>query len=203
MAQTGSSPLSRGIRVPVWKPTFSVRIIPALAGNTGCQNSRGAHRRDHPRSRGEYSPNSAPSGTNSGSSPLSRGIPASARSLFVLIRIIPALAGNTGPGITKVPGVRDHPRSRGEYCTYTTINGVLFGSSPLSRGIQPFTKNDSYTFRIIPALAGNTLPKVSAFKTNRDHPRSRGEYLCAKSQGIYSRGSSPLSRGIRLFRARQ
>ena len=72
--RNGSSPLSRGIRVPNRRTPTPLRIIPALAGNTslwvGCWWPQG----DHPRSRGEYDPVLPRGAARLGSSPLSRGI---------------------------------------------------------------------------------------------------------------------------------
>ena len=53
---TGSSPLSRGIRVCRSRSSGHGRIIPALAGNTIDAYSNHQAARDHPRSRGEYQP---------------------------------------------------------------------------------------------------------------------------------------------------
>ena len=55
------------------------------------------------------------------------------------------------------------------------------------------------SFRIIPALAGNTRPSESPEPTPRDHPRSRGEYLPRGMVQSLHHGSSPLSRGILDF----
>ena len=51
--------------------------------------------RDHPRSRGEYSPDHGDEAAKVGSSPLSRGIHVAAAAEAQVKRIIPALAGNT------------------------------------------------------------------------------------------------------------
>ena len=51
---SGSSPLSRGIRVQLPTHFEAIGIIPALAGNTGVHAAPSMRRRDHPRSRGEY-----------------------------------------------------------------------------------------------------------------------------------------------------
>ena len=50
---------------------------------------------------------------------------------------------------------------------------------------------------IIPALAGNTCRANCGFRYRKDHPRSRGEYLCRDFVALTADGSSPLSRGIR------
>ena len=91
----GSSPLSRGIPTLRVRSARRQRIIPALAGNTPMQPSRSNPGPDHPRSRGEYLLPESFGGGESGSSPLSRGIPPSPPHPDSPSRIIPALAGNT------------------------------------------------------------------------------------------------------------
>ena len=70
------------------------------------------------------------------------------------------------------------------------------GSSPLSRGILRLEERTIEGERIIPALAGNTLPHTVGPAPQRDHPRSRGEYFVAAPINAVIGGSSPLSRGI-------
>ena len=111
-----------------------------------------------------------------GSSPLSRGIPFAARLGYWLVRIIPALAGNTRSGALNREVPQDHPRSRGEYQVEALGEVDKLGSSPLSRGIPPDPAPDTVTKRIIPALAGNTPPRHPQPSAMTDHPRSRGEY---------------------------
>ena len=71
-------------------------IIPALAGNTATQVAYIIAPLDHPRSRGEYLSVSDVTQSEKGSSPLSRGIRSSTLLRSFKVRIIPALAGNTG-----------------------------------------------------------------------------------------------------------
>ena len=132
----GSSPLSRGILVRACEKLRQLRIIPALAGNT--QNDRSTREgcQDHPRSRGEYSVLGAMSPTGFGSSPLSRGIPPIGGEDTQLVRIIPALAGNTWRSGAVTTVIWDHPRSRGEYHRIMDPRELPLGSSPLSRGIR-------------------------------------------------------------------
>ena len=136
---------------------------------------KGAARRDHPRSRGEYR--------------------YAALGGFAE-RIIPALAGNTAirqPGPGSSP---DHPRSRGEYLLPHLRTRIDRGSSPLSRGIPAARDRREEASGIIPALAGNTLTSTTTSPVGRDHPRSRGEYARRRARNFHSCGSSPLSRGI-------
>ena len=174
--QAGSSPLSRGILLLSELTHSENRIIPALAGNTRVKQFRSWRGR--------------------GSSPLSRGIPHIAPQATAFHRIIPALAGNTQPLRRGMNTMRDHPRSRGEYCFIGINYEARVGSSPLSRGILVGCPVVHPNIRIIPALAGNTsLPIVSDSYT-ADHPRSRGEYGLDLGSDLVEYGSSPLSRGI-------
>ena len=113
-----------------------------------------------------------------------------------LDRIIPALAGNTGSGESETATSEDHPRSRGEYFAERLGAIDTTGSSPLSRGIRRHPQRCSRRLRIIPALAGNTCPARASTPEGEDHPRSRGEYGCARYRNSPRPGSSPLSRGI-------
>ena len=134
-------------------------IIPALAGNTSSWVGKRAAMRDHPRSRGEYVIPRAAQTTESGSSPLSRGIRASRPAVIRRVRIIPALAGNTSWDVFVNFGAQDHPRSRGEYPLTHHYPCRANGSSPLSRGIPQPRGAQLFHTGIIPALAGNTGPQ--------------------------------------------
>ena len=92
--------------------------------------------------------------------------------------IIPALAGNTQQDGDKPPKAWDHPRSRGEYLPNLFNKFSQKGSSPLSRGIRVLIIQVNLLAGIIPALAGNTVTDIEHTAKRRDHPRSRGEYVC-------------------------
>ena len=77
------------------------------------------------------------------------------------------------------------------------VSRPLLGSSPLARGLLPFTYRDGFTYRIIPARAGFTVLQSSGIRTRRDHPRSRGVYYMADTNLEMAKGSSPLARGLR------
>ena len=152
----GSSPLSRGIRVPTGSRHVDLGIIPALAGNTHSPPCSSHKTTDHPRSRGEYCWLSGSCCGVSGSSPLSRGIPHRCGPESPPKRIIPALAGNTTAAWPQAAATQDHPRSRGEYHSISGLIPSRAGSSPLSRGIPRVPGLRDRELRIIPALAGNT-----------------------------------------------
>ena len=195
----GSSPLSRGIPMRVNDSKHHVRIIPALAGNTYKGGNPNEDAGDHPRSRGEYVQSLVPSSAVPGSSPLSRGIPPPLPLTIAMVRIIPALAGNTCSTCANPRASWDHPRSRGEYDDLLCQRETCEGSSPLSRGIPRTNSSRCTCPRIIPALAGNTRSPGCIRICSRDHPRSRGEYMLPWWKPCWTRGSSPLSRGILCF----
>ena len=113
-----------------------------------------------------------------------------------ILRIIPALAGNTRSWYAQLLDPGDHPRSRGEYGAWARYHTGTDGSSPLSRGIQPRALLRQRPGRIIPALAGNTMSLPMPLPWVPDHPRSRGEYNLIVLSPQIAQGSSPLSRGI-------
>ena len=154
----------------------SIRIIPALAGNTTDPGPPEPLSEDHPRSRGEYRYLQFLCILQSGSSPLSRGIQQRSEIRHTGGRIIPALAGNTGVCCRFRLPRGDHPRSRGEYRRGWRWRMLPCGSSPLSRGILSAGRIQCVQQRIIPALAGNTRSTARSRRCGKDHPRSRGEY---------------------------
>ena len=90
----------------------------------------------------------------------------------------------------------DHPRSRGVYVPVHGAVEVQEGSSPLARGLLPVLSPDIDDGGIIPARAGFTRTTTRSPTRYRDHPRSRGVYLCLSSGVRACRGSSPLARGL-------
>ena len=138
-------------------------------------------------------PSSAPTG---GSSPLTRGLPATAANVRSGTGIIPARAGFTSrrpwPG---GPGT-DHPRSRGVYAGARVARFVRLGSSPLARGLPVGSGQPLVVVGIIPARAGFTSSPQLRSTTRPDHPRSRGVYRTRPSSPRRCSGSSPLARGL-------
>ena len=112
--QTGSSPLTRGKRVPPQGHGEAEGLIPAHAGKTMLCARRFLDTRAHPRSRGENIWTAAASKSRAGSSPLTRGKPHARRSPRDRRRLIPAHAGKTSNEVIGSPVLRAHPRSRGE-----------------------------------------------------------------------------------------
>ncbi len=131
-----------------------------------------------------------------GSSPLARGLPAFTLGWLSTLRIIPARAGFTGRNGSHTNERRDHPRSRGVYLSRRMILVVRQGSSPLARGLPPFSGSMRTSGGIIPARAGFTLQTTMQDGTTQDHPRSRGVYFSWLMYAPVHPGSSPLARGL-------
>ena len=92
---TGSSPLARGLRIPVFSETCITRIIPARAGFTRTGPGKRVATWDHPRSRGVYLSLPPMHVRTLGSSPLARGLLRVRVLCYTNMRIIPARAGFT------------------------------------------------------------------------------------------------------------
>lgn len=114
----------------------------------------------------------------------------------MLIRIIPACAGNTIACLYSRSPSRDHPRLRGEYAILPNSMVCPIGSSPPARGIPGQRDYTTESRRIIPACAGNTQCKLNCSCNSWDHPRLRGEYSQRACYHSSRQGSSPPARGI-------
>ena len=91
----GSSPLTRGKRRVRPSSHSTPGLIPAHAGKTLSSRRRMRSVWAHPRSRGENAAEAPSDGIRSGSSPLTRGKPGSARGTHEARGLIPAHAGKT------------------------------------------------------------------------------------------------------------
>ena len=197
-AYPGSSPLTRGKRVPVPIPVDMERLIPAHAGKTCSQARSLGSRAAHPRSRGENLTDPSRQLQDPGSSPLTRGKRLPRYHWYQFYRLIPAHAGKTRRSAPQSGASPAHPRSRGENMWYQNLVPGFPGSSPLTRGkLDPPPLQPSEE-RLIPAHAGKTRSTAVHPIGRRAHPRSRGENLHPLSPIRTSEGSSPLTRGKRF-----
>ena len=213
---TGAHPRSRGENAPACEPAFSFQgsspltrgklsrrralmrspwLIPAHAGKTGGFAGRGMEAGAHPRSRGENRCAEVPTSPPDGSSPLTRGKPASDAWLTMPERLIPAHAGKTCRGRRSTKRTRAHPRSRGENQRRAEEQIALAGSSPLTRGKPRMRCTATRSPGLIPAHAGKTCGTTPLPSIRRAHPRSRGENGDQAFDELSEMGSSPLTRG--------
>ena len=197
--QHGSSPLTRGTHQLYELKGSASRFIPAHAGNTANQVAPTGRTPVHPRSRGEHSNTKPRKDGQSGSSPLTRGTLNEELRERLNGRFIPAHAGNTHPRSHSVRFSTVHPRSRGEHLDMQSVRVVGDGSSPLTRGTRSLPRSRTERVRFIPAHAGNTALRSTTACCATVHPRSRGEHSRSISIRSGSTGSSPLTRGTRLY----
>ena len=153
----GSSPLTRGKRDVVDCDAEPLGLIPAHAGKTVSPSSISSLLWAHPRSRGENSISCLSSAKFAGSSPLTRGKPATPESSVTSSGLIPAHAGKTNGGVEPGLVLGAHPRSRGEnICAPMRWPGTK-GSSPLTRGKHQSSRIRRCRVGLIPAHAGKTV----------------------------------------------
>ena len=191
----GSSPLTRGKRERRRDPIAGARLIPAHAGKTAPGPTPARGWAAHPRSRGENITWIAQLITSCGSSPLTRGKRVPGCPQLRADRLIPAHAGKTSRQKRFLRGGRAHPRSRGENVSDDGTQSRARGSSPLTRGKRSCGPWGRGRARLIPAHAGKTRGDEVYTLVKEAHPRSRGENVRKRSKGIYTCGSSPLTRG--------
>ena len=153
---TGSSPHARGARMEKTKVTYVDGIIPACAGSTPRARHRDVHRRDHPRMRGEHSPERQSRTNQLGSSPHARGALHRLVGRVDVVGIIPACAGSTFHTRAGANSRRDHPRMRGEHSPLHDRTFSPTGSSPHARGALVYEMCRLNPSGIIPACAGST-----------------------------------------------
>ena len=191
----GSSPLTRGKRLPSRQKSGRPRLIPAHAGKTVPRRWTRNLSRAHPRSRGENRAMLGLTGDRRGSSPLTRGKRDASQRGDQLCRLIPAHAGKTCCGGCECVDPWAHPRSRGENFEGGELAACSGGSSPLTRGKRLACCRVALSVRLIPAHAGKTHALRSGRGDVQAHPRSRGENQRTAPGNDQAIGSSPLTRG--------
>ena len=192
----GSPPHTRGIQLGGVHQPKPGGITPAHAGNTCYGIIICAHRRDHPRTRGEYRSRFRSRSRSRGSPPHTRGILKDSQRSYTPMGITPAHAGNTQRNLLLQAARWDYPRTRGEYVQTMVLGADNKGSPPHTRGIHFVEKSRPVSLGITPAHAGNTQWNIHEDRENRDHPRTRGEYFRFSLRTSDVSGSPPHTRGI-------
>ena len=140
-----------------------------------------------------------PCSTN-GSSPRGRGTLRFVRRVAVLVRFIPARAGNAFPARVMSTGLTVHPRAGGERCFSRCWHRRIAGSSPRGRGTPTRAVFRSSLRRFIPARAGNAGSRPARSAARTVHPRAGGERVAGPAQPVHPAGSSPRGRGTQRQR---
>ena len=189
-----SSPHLRGTLLQEGQQARDDRFIPAHAGNTSSRRTTRGRAPVHPRTCGEHIAvvsgklkqvgSSRTCGEHLlvissmplryGSSPHPRGTHVVDDLGNLVVRFIPAPAGNT-PGLPSTTTWHPvHPRTRGEHFTGDRKAKYIDGSSPHPRGTHDDGAGARVDCRFIPAPAGNTRSGNSSLTTmagSSPHPR--------------------------------
>ena len=172
---SGSSPLTRGKRSQNGRDRVSGGLIPAHAGKTSRQHQRCRDRGAHPRSRGENWLRTALSFRRAGSSPLTRGKPATTTRPSKPLGLIPAHAGKTASRPRRPARSTAHPHSRGENLAAEYTETDWAGSSPPTRGKLIQGARSPRGRGLIPTQARKTVGGALCLVVPGAHPRSRRE----------------------------
>ena len=192
----GSSPRVRGKRQrPVH---LRGRLIPARAGKTRRIPWPSRQCGAHPRACGENIRRLRGGPGERGSSPRVRGKLVLAHRVRRARGLIPARAGKTvgWRGAHWTPTA--HPRACGENTGFGLRTIRSLGSSPRVRGKRQGGRGRGARRGLIPARAGKTLDRSSAWRRMGAHPRACGENARERSAARREKGSSPRVRGKRL-----
>ncbi len=191
----GLSPLPRGTLAVLHNQHYSLRFIPATAGNTLFSGQTRSKITVYPRYRGEHRFRCGGLSGCGGLSPLPRGTLHRVTQHDRVKRFIPATAGNTQSFVVKVSVTAVYPRYRGEHENQYWEHYRKIGLSPLPRGTRPSPPPLQNKLRFIPATAGNTVCPFLRCIWIPVYPRYRGEHLTCRSSPVVNVGLSPLPRG--------
>ncbi len=161
--QGGDPPRARG---PPAEQRHGVRpgeSTPARAGTTrSAATSRGV-KRDHPRTRGDHGETQRHAAAARGPPPHARGprpdeVPALGGN-----GTTPARAGTTAPDTSPGPGLRDHPRTRGDHELFLRGTTRRRGPPPHARGPPGDAGDGAAGPGTTPARAGTTVRDLQLY----------------------------------------
>ena len=178
-----------------------LEIIPTCTGNTQSGRLTSKFKWDHPRTCGEHSTVTISPLLSVGSSPHVRGALRPSATIGLGCGIIPACAGSTTVGKTKLLFIWDHPRMCGEHELGDFAAFLDQGSSPHVRGALARRFASGSATGIIPACAGSTPMSPTGRGAMWDHPRMCGEHSRPMKSRSNCGGSSPHVRGARQSRS--
>ncbi|SIT17281.1 hypothetical protein SAMN05421580_112123 [Rhodobacter aestuarii] len=191
----GSSPRGRGTDLSRLPAEYSVRFIPAWAGNRQLWSSFSCEIPVHPRVGGEQGLTDFALNFRPGSSPRGRGTEGGGLTNMQPARFIPAWAGNRCAPDRPGRQASVHPRVGGEQSPPYVSRARACGSSPRGRGTARDLPKRAAHRRFIPAWAGNRKQAMALSHSNPVHPRVGGEQLTSVPSSMASGGSSPRGRG--------
>ena len=180
-------------------PCATRGLIPAYAGRTRRIRRAALWSWAHPRLRGADGRCRGSTFGEVGSSPLTRGGHVTTTPAFTGMGLIPAYAGRTVDGRPCACRSGAHPRLRGADGATPPLVFESGGSSPLTRGGRLDQQDAAARDGLIPAYAGRTASSTALSVARRAHPRLRGADVAASDADLAAAGSSPLTRGVRVF----
>ncbi len=158
------------------------RFIPAGAGNTSKIQAAQSRSAVYPRWRGEHKCGEPIPVAGAGLSPLARGTRTAIPFPLLLVRFIPAGAGNTSDENASSTVLAVYPRWRGEHCGRGLEQRLRRGLSPLARGTHSRVVVFVELPRFIPAGAGiNRITATGQVLTGGLSPLARGTHF----QNVY------------------
>ena len=175
-----------------------LRFIPACAGNRRLSRSRIRLCSVHPRVCGEQRDRWLTGCWWYGSSPRVRGTERSLAHRLLVVRFIPACAGNRCRLLAIQRARSVHPRVCGEQISILGVLSLLDGSSPRVRGTDLFGNRGKAYTRFIPACAGNRSYDSVLMRPKPVHPRVCGEQIHQQHMFRSINGSSPRVRGTAI-----
>ncbi len=131
---------------------------------------------------------------------LARGTRYRWRNAELLVRFIPADAGNTRQRMRPPARSPVYPRWRGEHLRTRPERRANGGLSPLARGTPELDASITHLDRFIPAGAGNTTVGIVFLSDPPVYPRWRGEHDNLRRIQRERLGLSPLARGTQPCR---
>ena len=171
----GSPPHARGRQTLVEHGFDFGRITPACAGKTCPLPSPAEDDGDHPRMRGEDTPQELAKILTAGSPPHARGRHTARTRQDPERGITPACAGKTHVVTAEWWLDGDHPRMRGEDSRTCSKSSSRARITPACAGKTSRCRGRRDRQRITPACAGKTRREGYSLSEYPDHPRMRGE----------------------------
>ena len=191
----GLSPRVRGNRRPRPGRASGGRSIPARAGEPIAQRPPSATDTVYPRACGGTAGSEYNDGSARGLSPRVRGNREQANRLYVIVRSIPARAGEPICIIAGRPRDRVYPRACGGTEGTFVALFTLAGLSPRVRGNPGATALPCAPRGSIPARAGEPASRSASNCCRRVYPRACGGTLHVMTKTRLREGLSPRVRG--------
>ena len=191
----GLSPRVRGNPAPGRRRHHQVGSIPACAGEPPRCNRPARAGRVYPRVCGGTGITWETLLDMNGLSPRVRGNRHGGQHYHLLLRSIPACAGEPPAACGNHPGTEVYPRVCGGTGTNNLLSGASLGLSPRVRGNPSRAGGSARMKRSIPACAGEPWRRGRDADGGRVYPRVCGGTSRARSSSAPGRGLSPRVRG--------